>query len=127
MKNLIFLLSIVLIFSACTPENGKIAEPESDFSGKLTQEEIAGGKMTAEILWKFGRVGDVQVSPDNSTIVFSLTRYDSKTNKSSTKLHLLPVEGGEVVDLSAMKSFHPRWSEDGSKIGFLSAESGSVQ
>ncbi len=127
MKKLLFLLSMILMFLACNNENGKIAEPESDFSGKLTLEEIAGGKMTAEILWKFGRVGDVQVSPDNSTIVFSISRYDSKTNKSTTNLYLLPLAGGEAAELCSMKAFHPRWSVDGSKIGFLSAESGSVQ
>lgn len=127
MKNLFLILSFIWLISSCTNKDVRINEPESDFSGKLTQEEIAGGKMTAEILWKFGRVGDVQVSPDNSTIVFSITRYDSKTNKSTTNLYLLPVEGGEAVELCAMKSFHPRWSVDGSKVGFLSAKSGSVQ
>ncbi len=127
MKNLLLALSLVWLLASCNNEKATKSGPASDFPGKLTEQEIAGGRLTPEILWKFGRIGDIQVSPDASTIVYSLTRYNAATNESCTRLYLMPVEGGEPELLTSMKAFHPRWTPDGSKIGFLSAESGDVQ
>jgi len=120
-----------LLFTSCTqqPASTKLSEPESNFSNQLTKEEILGKKMTPEILWKFTRMGEFRVSPDNRTIVLTLTRYDYKTNKSRSNLYVMPVEGGNLVTLTSFggHSYHPRWNFDGSKVGFLSDQSGSVQ
>lgn len=32
--------------------------------------------LTAEKLWKLGRVSDVKVSPDGSKVLYGVTRYD---------------------------------------------------
>ncbi len=59
---------------------------ENDFSGQLTREEIERGILSPEILWKFGRVGDMQLSPDGTTIVYNVGRYDAGTNNSVTDI-----------------------------------------
>ena len=128
MKNLSIFLILGLLIVSCTTETIKNTdEPVPNFSNQLTDEEIKGGKMTPEILWKFARIGGIQVSPNNKTIVSNLTRYDSETNKSTTNLFFIPVDGGDIEELTDIKGFHPRWTHDGEKVGFLSAKSGSVQ
>ena len=128
MKNLSIFLVLAILIVSCTTETIKNTnETAPDFSNQLTDEEIKGGKMTPEILWKFARIGGIQVSPDNKTIASNLTRYDSKTNKSTTNLFFIPVDGGDIEELTDIKGFHPRWTRDGEKIVFLSSKSGSVQ
>jgi hypothetical protein len=41
----------------------------------------AQNRMTPELLWDLKRVGNIQVSPDNSTILFSIKTYDLNKNK----------------------------------------------
>ncbi|MFC2081387.1 prolyl oligopeptidase family serine peptidase [Bacteroidota bacterium] len=129
--NRIYLLSIFCIgvlLSSCTqvPQDTSI---EGDFSGTLTQEEIDGGVLTAEILWKFGRVGDMQLSPDGKEILYNVTRYDVQTNNSIIDIFKVSSQGGDPVRLTDGKGkyFSPAWFPDGKKVGFLSSASGSMQ
>ena len=128
MKKLFVFIVFVFLAISCTTETAKKTnEPASDFSNKLTEKEIEGGKLTPEILWKFGRIGGMQLSPDNKTIASSVTKYDAKTNKNSTNLFFLSAEGGDIEEFTEMEAFHPRFTSDGKKVGFLSAKSGTVQ
>lgn len=126
------LLAIVvstLVFS-CSGNNNKTAEKVfPDFTGTLTAEEIAGKRLTPEILWKFGRIGEVQVSPDGKKLLYSVTRYDYITNKGNTDLYLLDLSNAKSSMLTSTveSESNPRWHPSGQKIGFLSSESGSSQ
>lgn len=119
---------MLIMITSCTntPETAGLV---SDFSGKLTETEISNAVLTPEILWKFGRISDHQLSPDNSTIIFGVTRYDSKTNESLTNIYSIPAKGGDKAKLTSSEYsvFNQRWNPDGCKIGFLSSESGEVQ
>ena len=112
--------------SSCMQQTKTI---DSDFSGQLTEEEISNGVMTPEIMWKFGRLGDAQLSPDGLGVIYNVTRYDSKTNKSITDIFWISTEGGDPIQLTngSGKYYNPRWNPVDPKIGFLSAESGSTQ
>ncbi|MFO7924929.1 MAG: S9 family peptidase [Bacteroidales bacterium] len=131
MKNkfFVYLTFLALIITGACKEEAVSDEPESDFSGRLTPEEIEGGRLTAEILWKFGRTGDARLSPDQRSVIYSLTRYDYKTNKSKTDICMVDVETHDTMTLTTFRgrNFNARWYPDGDKIGYLSAESGSVQ
>ncbi len=116
----------MLLLGACKETTD---EPTPDFSGELTPEEIAGGRLTPEILWKFGRVSDARLSPDGTRAVYSLSRYDYKTNKSKTDICIVDIETREATSLTTFegRNFNARWHPDGEKIGYLSSESGEVQ
>ncbi len=118
---------LCLIVYACN-ETGE--QPvEGNFSGQLTQEEISTGILTPEILWKFGRVSDMQLSPDGTGLIFNVTRYDAGTNTSVTDIYRIGSSEGTAVLLTDTggKYLNPRWKPDSSGIGFLSSVSGSFQ
>lgn len=130
--NKLFLLGIgaVFFFSACQM-NATSDEPEvvSDFSGTLTQEEIDGGRLTPEIMWKFGRIGSSQISPDGKWVVYTVTRYDAKTQKHTSNIFVVSTQGGEPAKLTEDRFMDvaPIWTPDGSQIAFLSNRYGDFQ
>ncbi|HEY4788796.1 MAG TPA: prolyl oligopeptidase family serine peptidase, partial [Bacteroidales bacterium] len=120
MRKLLFIsLTILVISWGCKTK--QVYKEEGDFTNQLTQQEIARGKLTPEILWKFGRVDDAHLSPDGKTIIYNVSRYDAKINKKHTWIFSVPSGGGEPKNLTAdfPSCFNPRWLPDG-KIAFLS-------
>lgn len=86
-------------------------------------------KMTPEFMWLLKRVSDVQVSPDGKTILFGISEYELKENNGKRNLFTMPFTGGEINKItdSNVSLFNAIWRPDGKKIGYLSAESKSVQ
>ncbi len=85
--------------------------------------------MKPETLWEFGRVGGMQVSPDGTTLLFTITNYDVEGNTSSRDIYTMPVSGGTERNItnSETNEFNAHWRPDGRRIGFLSSQSGNVQ
>ncbi len=85
--------------------------------------------MTPEVLWAFGRLGGAQVSPDGKTVLYTVTYFNIKEDKSYRDIYTIPVEGGEATNItnSAGNESNAVWRPDGKKIGFLSAASGDNQ
>ena len=72
MKRSFFLLMIVIILISVSCKQKTpvaTAEPVPEFNNQLTEEEKAGGVMTPEIMWKFGRLGSFALSPDGSSVL----------------------------------------------------------
>ena len=86
-------------------------------------------KLTAELLWKFGRVSDMQVSPEKKTVLYGVTYYNLEENKGNRDLYVIPVSGGTPVNLtnSPGSEWNGVWRPDGKKIGYISAENGEPQ
>ena len=87
------------------------------------------GVLTPEILWSMGRIGTVSVSPDGKRILYSVTRYDLPTEQKSVEFYLTDIKGKESVRLNGLtgKESAPVWYKNGTKIAYLSTESGSSQ
>lgn len=49
---------------------------------------VAGERMTPELLWKLGRVGEVAISPDGKQVAYLVTNYDLAENSGRTDLLL---------------------------------------
>lgn len=76
---------------------------------------------------------DPQISPDGKLVAYVVTSVDQKQNRRRSEIWIVPFDGsGEPWPLTnAESSSSPRWSPDGSSIGFLSArrdpQSGALQ
>ena len=89
-RNFILLLLFPLLLISCA-ETEKEEAPLFDLS--LNDSEKEGGVMTPEILWKFGRIGSIALSPDAGTVLYTVTSYDIPTEESKTNIFSLPVSG----------------------------------
>ncbi len=91
--------------------------------------KIEGGLMTPEALWAMGRVGNTAVSPDAKSIVYGVSYYSVERNKSHHTLNIMDAKGENDIKLTttAANETGAAWIKGGSKIAFLSNESGSSQ
>ncbi|MEA5046306.1 MAG: S9 family peptidase [Petrimonas sp.] len=87
------------------------------------------GLMTPEILYSFGRIGSVEVSPDKSKILYQVTYVDIKQNKTNPELFVMNADGSDKKQLTVTnaRESNPQWISGGEKIAFLSDESGTSQ
>jgi dipeptidyl aminopeptidase/acylaminoacyl peptidase len=121
MKRSLFLLiiAIISISVSCKQKTPVVtAEPVAEFTIQLTEEEKAGGIMTPEIMWKFGRLGSFALSPDGSSVLYTVTQIDLKSEARKTDIFKVPSGGGEPVQLTAEGGSSPQWFENGKKIAF---------
>ncbi len=81
-------------------------------------------------LFSFKRVGEPQLSPDGTKVVYQVTTVSLEENKSFTNLYLVDMNEKAIplqLTTTTKKDSHPRWSPDGKKILFESTRSGSPQ
>lgn len=119
MKKYFFLL---LLFPLLLNNSCKEIEKEdaAAFDLALSEAEIEGGVMTPEILWKFGRLGSMELSPDGKTVIFTVTNYDLPTEASLTNIYSIPAAGGDPVQLTKNGGGSPVWIENGDRIAYAS-------
>ncbi|QZT37764.1 S9 family peptidase [Halosquirtibacter xylanolyticus] len=92
------------------------------------QDEKANDIMTPEILWSFGRIGDMQVSPNGEHVAYGVSYYSVKENKSSRDIYVKNLSGDvKQITHTPENEFGIQWRPDGKKIGYLSSKSGSLQ
>ena len=74
-------------------------------------------RMTPELLWKLGRLGDAVSSPDGKQVAYTVRRYELAEDKGTSSLNLLNLESGESKVLldkwSSLGSL--QWIEKGGK------------
>lgn len=118
--------------------------------------EVKNGILTPEILWSFGRIGNVKVSPDQKKILYTVTWPDIEKNTFHTNLFISNLDGTEkqqivpqfkkpkllsisltwgdtkkvAVETDDKPDFsisNVDWRPDGEKITFISNKYGSNQ
>ena len=122
MKRSFFLLmiAVISISVSCKQKSPVVtAKPVAEFNNQLTEEEKAGGVMTPEIMWKFGRLGSFALSPDGSSVLYTITHIDLKSEARKTDILKISSGGGEPVQLTAEGGSSPQWFENGKKLAFI--------
>ena len=56
--------------------------------------KIENGQMTPEVLWAFGRVGNVSVSPDGKQVAYTVTYYSIPENRGNADLYVMDADRG---------------------------------
>ncbi len=132
MRYLKFLPIIAILFVACS-QNEKLGNNNStsvnDSVISKPNLKLNSDIMTAEVLWSFGRISEVQLSPDKSTIIYGVTYYSKEQNKGNNDIYSLNLKTKVKTRLTAttFAEFNAVLKPDGSKIGFLSTETGESQ
>jgi dipeptidyl aminopeptidase/acylaminoacyl peptidase len=116
----LLMIAIISISVSCKQKTPVVtAEPAAEFKNQLTEEEKAGGVMTPEIMWKFGRLGSFALSPDGSSVLYTVTHIDLKSEARKTDIFKVSSGGGEPDQLTAEGGSSPQWFENGKKIAFV--------
>lgn len=113
------------LFSFTNPKTTK----EMTMNPNPEVQKLASDIMTPEVLWGFGRIGEPDISPDGTKVLYSVTNYNIEENKSYRDLYVVAVNGGTPVRLTSTpeKESSAIWRPDGKKIGYLSSKSGEMQ
>src|SRR5674476_852974 len=124
MKTLIktSIMGIALVAASCGTKE------ETPIIGKQTP-KIENGRMTPEVLWSFGRVAGMQVSPDGTKVLYSVSYYSIPENKGNSEIFVMNADGSDKrqITRTATREAAARWMKDGKTIAFLSSETGSMQ
>jgi len=90
-------------------------------SGLLSAQPII---LTPEYLWKLGRVGLEDISPDKSSVLYGVTRYDVELNKSSRDLYTQNIgsEVSELITTETGSEYNARFNKDGGKVYYLKGD-----
>ena len=77
--------------------------------------------MTPEALWAMGRIGSSEASPDGKQIVYQVSYYSVKENKSHTMLFVQNADGQNKRQLTKDEKSESdaTWIECGKKIAFI--------
>ncbi len=69
-------------------------------------------------------IGEIQVSPDGSTVVFTLSAHDVAANRTRTRLMRMNAAGGQASEAGGAPegASNVRWSPDGSRVAFLAQD-----
>lgn len=115
------IILFVMLFSASCKQKAPV-KPEGtapQFNNGLTVQEKAGGVMTPEIMWKFGRLGSFALSPDGSTVLYTVTDIDLQSEARQTNIFKLATTGGDPVRLTSDGGSSPQWFNKGKSIAYI--------
>ncbi len=117
-----FPVILAILLTGCSKEN-----PKGYFRPEPVR--LSSDRLTPEVLWSFGRISGVSLSPDRETVLFGITFYNLEENRGYRDLYSLPARGGQIEELTrtAINENSEAWRPDGLKVNFLSSESGSTQ
>jgi len=110
---------LALLCAATTFSVPALAEPASGPSRYLTGSDLFNLEIAT----------DPQISPDGRTIVYVRKSNDIMTDKARSTIWLIDVATGQERPLLAGAGEYssPRWSPDGTRLAYVSAQSGSPQ
>ena len=119
---IILLLMTASIMSSCNQDQG---------NGPIGRQnpEIKNGKLTPEVLWAFGRIGNVEVSPDGKKVLYMVTYYNIAQNKGNSEIFVMNADGTEKrqLTISEHRESSAKWMNDSENILFISNKKGSAQ
>ncbi len=90
---------------------------------------LKSDRLTPEILWTMGRVGSFTVSDDNKSAVYSVSYYSIERNKGHHVLYRMSLsdKSSSLLTTGNHNESSAAYLNKGTKIAFLSNESGSNQ
>ena len=119
MKRYIPIILVLALIAGCKQKTEVKKEAGPQFTVQLTDAEKQGGVMTPEILWKFGRLGSLALSPDGKSVLYTVTEYSLDSQINRTNIFKMPVTGGDAVQLTTDGGNSPQWINNGETIAYI--------
>jgi len=116
----------LLIFSVCLAMLGEGCIKKTKTNVPLSHRQ----NLSADVLWKFGRVSDPRISPDGKYVLFGIRTANITANKTHNIIYKLELNGnGTPVAItdSIDNANSAQWRPDGKKIGYMSGRGGDMQ
>ena len=125
--NLLF-MSALMTLASCGNSSEATKEADDSLIGR-SDIRLENRRLTPEALWAMGRIGSVAPSPDASRVAYTVSYYSVAQNKSNTELFMMNADGSDNTQLTrtAWNEGQPAWIKGGTKLAYLSNESGSSQ
>ena len=125
-KTFAIMASTALLATACSTQPAADEQASPNIIGPSS---IKADHLTPELLQELGKISDLQASPDGTKVLYGVGYTSVKDNKSNRELFVMNADGTDnhAITHTALSEQNAVWSKDGSKIFFLSAESGKMQ
>lgn len=120
------MMAATIGLTACGTSNSDSSQ-SANLIGKSSI-KIEGRKLTPEALWAMGRIGSVDVSPTGQ-VVYTVTYYSVEQDKGNSEVFVMDANGANNKQITStpFSETSAEWIKNGTKIAFISAESGSHQ
>ncbi|MDR0976402.1 MAG: prolyl oligopeptidase family serine peptidase, partial [Prevotellaceae bacterium] len=91
--------------------------------------QLPGRRLTPEGLWAMGRIGGVSISPDEKQMAYTVAYYSVAQDKSNREVFVMNTDGtdGRQITHTSFGENEVTWIKGGTRLAFLSTESGSSQ
>ena len=129
MKKFFIMAAIALAAAGCSTSSQTDEKPigPTPFA-ELPKSQYGDDYLTPEALWAMGRIGGADIHPTTGHIIYSVTYYSVKENRSNSELFVLPTGATEPIQLTFDNKYQgtAHWMSE-TEISYISTESGSAQ
>lgn len=129
MKKFFIMAAIALAAAGCSTSSPTDEKPigPTPFA-ELPKSQYGDDYLTPEALWAMGRIGGADIHPTTGHIIYSVTYYSVKENRSNSELFVLPAGATEPIQLTFDNKYQgtAHWMNE-TEISYISTESGSAQ
>ena len=127
-KQTLLMATTIVAGALCSCNDSGEKKTDASFIGKH-EIKIEGGRMTPEALWAMGRIGSMSPSPDGKQIAYGVSYYSVPENKSHRVIYMMNADSTDnrMLTTSAASEGDVTWIKGGTKLAYLSTESGSNQ
>jgi dipeptidyl aminopeptidase/acylaminoacyl peptidase len=89
---------------------------------------VENGILTPEVLWSFGRLGEVVVSPNGEKVAYNVTFYSIEKNKGNSELFVMNADGSnkKQITTTSAHEFNIAWVDD-KTLAYISTECETTQ
>lgn len=113
------MIKSLIIAAAALTMSGSFAQAQTMIQKNNIQ--LSSDLMTPEALWAMGRLSGAAASPNGKQVVYQVSYYSVKENKSHTILYIQDINGKNKHQLTtdAKSESDAAWIKGGNKIAFI--------
>lgn len=114
------IMAATVLLGACEQESQQKTEEQAPLIER-PEVKVPNGVMTPEILQSLARVGDAQISPDGTKVLYGVTFMSIEQNKGNRELFVINLDGSDKKQITRTPQSEQNavWIKGGEQIAFL--------